>query len=70
MAGKPPRNGSGRTAPAQLAEKRWRPGERVRWGIYSGTFLRAESDQAVLLIGTREYRAPMSKLRPAGTLRR
>jgi hypothetical protein len=39
----------------------------VRWGIYTGKFLRQEGDQAVLLIGSREYRAPMTKLHPAGS---
>jgi hypothetical protein len=58
MAERSPRNASDRAAPARLVEKRWRPGDRVRLGVYSGTFLRREADQAVLLIGRREYRAP------------
>ena len=49
-----------RVAPA------WRPGDKLRWQGYTGTFLRETvDDQAEVLIGTRTLRLPKSELRPA-----
>ena len=47
-----------RVAPA------WRPGDKVRWQGYAGTFLRETvDDQAEVLIGTRTYRVDRGELR-------
>ena len=49
-----------RVAPA------WRPGDKLRWQGYTGTFLRETvDDQAEVLIGTRTLRLPKSEVRPA-----
>ena len=45
----------------------WRPGDKVRWHGYSGTFLRETvDDQVEVLIGTRTHRLPKAELRPTG----
>ena len=42
----------------------WRPGDKVRWQGYAGTFLRETvDDQAEVLIGTRTYRVDRGELR-------
>jgi hypothetical protein len=58
---------SRRIAPAPTAiEPRWRPGDKVHWQGYIGAFLRNVDDgQAEVLIGTRTYRVPNSKLQSA-----
>ena len=44
-----------------------RPGDKVRWQGYTGTFLRETvDDQAEVLIGTRTLRLPKTELRSAG----
>ena len=55
------------TAPAVIVlTPQWRPGDRVRWREYAGTFLRDTVDNnAEVLIGTRTYRLPKAELRPA-----
>jgi hypothetical protein len=52
-------------APVAIAPS-WRPGDRVRWKDYTGTFLRETGDgEAEVLIGARTYRVAAGELRPA-----
>jgi len=54
-------------APQIRVAPTWRPGDRVRWQGYTGTFLRETvDDQAEVLIGTRTLRLPKTELRSAG----
>jgi hypothetical protein len=44
----------------------WRTGDKVRWQVYSGTFLRETvAGEAELLIGTRTYHVARGELQPA-----
>jgi hypothetical protein len=59
---------SRRSAPAQTAiEPRWRPGAKVHWRGYIGSYLRdADDGQAEILIGARTYRVQPGELKSAG----
>jgi len=55
-------------APSSIViERRWRPGNRVRWRDHSSTFLRETTvdGQAEVLIGARVYRVQRGELRLA-----
>jgi hypothetical protein len=48
-------------------EPEWRPGDRVHWRGYTGSFLRdADDGQAAILIGTRTYLVHKAELRSGG----
>ena len=53
-------------APIAVIEPSWRPGDKIHWRGYTGTFLRDTDDgQVEVLIGARTYRVPNVELQPA-----
>jgi hypothetical protein len=47
-------------------EPSWRPGDKVHWRGYIGSYLRdADDGQAEILIGARTYRAQPGELKSA-----
>jgi hypothetical protein len=53
-------------APIAVIEPSWRPGDKVLWKGYNGSFLRdADDGQAEVLIGAQTYRVDRDELRSA-----
>jgi hypothetical protein len=53
-------------APIAVIEPTWRPGDKVQWQGYIGTYLRETVDgQVEILVGTRTYRVRKVELQSA-----